>query len=142
MNIGMAKKPPRIILDTNILISALVYGGKPEQIYNLVLDKQIVAITSPILLSELTEILIKKFKFELSRIKQLEKITKNNFIIINPSKIILLARDEDDNRVLEAAAEGRCNYIITGDKDLLDLATFKNIKILTPDTFLSNMLID
>lgn len=139
MGIGMAKKPPRIVLDTNILISALVYGGKPEQIYNLVLDKQIVAIISPILLSESTEILIKKFKFELGRIKQLEKITKNNFAMVNPSKIITLVRDEDDNRVLEAALEGKCSYIITGDRDLLDLKIFKNIKILTPDVFLSTL---
>jgi len=137
MSIGTAKKPPRVVLDTNILISALVYGGKPEQIYNLVLDKQLTAITSPILLSELTEILIKKFKLELSRIKQLEKITKNNFTLVQPAKIIKLVKDDDDNRVLEAALEGRCDYIVTGDKDLLDLKIFKNIKIVTPDTFLS-----
>lgn len=133
----MAKKPPRVVLDSNILISALVYGGKPDQIYNLILDKQAIAITSPILLSELREILIKKFKFELDRIEQLEQIISHNFIVVNPGKIIALTRDEDDNRVLEAALEGGCSYIITGDKDLLDLKTFKNIKILTPDTFLS-----
>jgi len=142
MNIGMAKKPPKIVLDTNILISALIYGGKPEKIYNLVLDKQLISVTSPILLSELTEILIKKFKFELSRIKRLEKIIKNNFIIVNPSKIISLLKDDDDNRVLEAAIEGKCTYIVTGDSDLLDLVNFKNIKIATPDVFLSNLLID
>jgi len=138
----MAKKPPKIVLDTNILISALIYGGKPEKIYNLVLDKQLISVTSPILLSELTEILIKKFKFELSRIKRLEKIIKNNFIIVNPSKIISLLKDDDDNRVLEAAIEGKCTYIVTGDSDLLDLVNFKNIKIATPDVFLSNLLID
>ena len=142
MSTGMAKEPPRVVLDTNILISALVYGGKPEQIYNLILDKQLIAVTSPILSSELAEILIKKFKFELDRIKQLEEITKNNFTIVQPAKIIRIVRDEDDNRVLEAAFEGRCNYIVTGDRDLLDLKIFKNIKIVTPDTFLSNILID
>lgn len=35
MNIDMAEKPPKVILDTNIVVSALVYGGKPQQIYNL-----------------------------------------------------------------------------------------------------------
>lgn len=132
----MAKKPPRIVLDTNILISALVYGGKPEQIYDFVLEKQLIAITSPILLSELREILIKKFNFELDRIKQLEQIISHNFTVVNPNKIVAQTRDDDDNRVLEAALEGGCNYIVTGDKDLLDLKIYKNIKIVTPDIFL------
>ncbi len=135
----MAKKPPRVVLDTNILVSALIYGGKPEQIYDLALDKQLTAVISPILLSELTEILIKKFKFELSRIEQLEKITKNNFTVVNPSKIITLVKDDDDNRVLEAALEGGCDYIVTGDRDLLDLKMFKNIKIVPPEVFLTEI---
>lgn len=139
MDIGMAKKPPRVVLDTNILVSALIYGGKPEQIYDLALDKQLTAVISPILLSELTEILIKKFKFELSRIEQLEKITKNNFTVVNPSKIITLVKDDDDNRVLEAALEGGCDYIVTGDRDLLDLKMFKNIKIVPPEVFLTEI---
>ena len=72
MNIGTVEKPPKVVLDTNILISALIYGGKPQQIYNLIFDKRIFAITSSILLAELTEILVKKFNFDLDRIKQLE----------------------------------------------------------------------
>ena len=76
MNSGMVKKPPKVVLDTNLLISALVFGGKPKQVYNLVLEKQIIGITSPILLAELTEVLTKKFNFELIRIEQLEKIIK------------------------------------------------------------------
>ena len=68
MNSGMVKKPPKVVLDTNLLISALVFGGKPKQVYNLVLEKQIIGITSPILLAELTEVLTKKFNFELIRI--------------------------------------------------------------------------
>src|SRR3989344_3210533 len=106
MNLDMAKKLPKVVLDTNILISALVYGGKPEQVYNLVLEKQITAIITNILVAELLEGLIKKF------------------IVVRPKKIIKAARDEDDNRVLEAAAEGVCAYIVTGDKDLLELRSF------------------
>lgn len=53
-------------------------------------------------------------------------------------------RDEDDNRVLEAAIEGKCNFIVTGDKDLLELGKYKRslrlrlkkIQILTPAQFL------
>ncbi len=136
MNLGMVKKPPKVVLDTNLLISALVFGGKPQQVYNLVLEKQIIGIISSILLAELTEVLTKKFNFELIRVEQLEKTIKKHFKIVYPNKIINIVKDEDDNRMLEAAAEGKCNYIVTGDKDLLTLKTFHQIKILTPNDFL------
>ena len=136
MNLDMAKKLPKVVLDTNILISALVYGGKPEQVYNLVLEKQITAIITNILVAELLEGLIKKFNFEQRRIEQLERIIKKHFIVVRPKKIIKAARDEDDNRVLEAAAEGVCAYIVTGDKDLLELRSFNKIEIVTAEEFL------
>lgn len=136
MNIGTVEKPPRVVLDTNILVSALIYGGKPQQIYNLVFDKRIFAVTSSILLAELTETLIKKFNFDSIRVKQVEKITRKNFQVVHPKKTIQLLIDEDDDRVLEAADEGNCNYIITGDKELLELNTYKNTKIMSADEFL------
>lgn len=140
MNSGMVKKPLKVVLDTNILVSALIFGGKPEQVYNLVLEKQITAVISMILFSELLETLIKKFNFGPKRIEQLERIIKKHFKIVYPKVTINVIKDDDDNRVLEVASEGRCSYIVTGDKDLLDLATFKNIKIVTPNVFLSSPL--
>lgn len=136
MNLGMVKKPPKIVLDTNLIISALIFGGKPEQVYNLVLEKQIIGITSSILLAELTEVLTKKFNFESIRVEQLEKIIKKHFKMVNPKQTVKILQDIDDNRVLEAAAEGKCSYIVTGDKDLLTLKTFHQIRILTPNDFL------
>ena len=129
---------PKVVLDTNVLISALVYGGKPEQVYNFIFDKRIRAVISPILAAELADTLIKKFTFDQVRVKQLEKIMKKHFTLVYP-KITLRAvlGDEDDNRVLEAAVEGQCQFIISGDRDLLDLATFKRIRILTPTQFLN-----
>lgn len=137
MNSGMVKKPLKVVLDTNILVSALIFGGKPEQVYNLVLEKQITAVISMVLFSELLETLIKKFNFVPKRIEQLERVIKKHFKIVYPKATINAIKDDDDNRVLEAALESRCGYIVTGDSDLLDLKTFKNIKIVTPDIFLS-----
>jgi len=132
----MVKKPVKVLLDTNVLISALIFGGKPEQTYNLVLDNQITAITSTILLAELTETLLKKFNFESIRITQLERIIKKHFKIVYSSETFHIQKDEPDNRVLEASVEGECDYIVTGDKELLTLATFKKIKIVTANQFL------
>lgn len=132
----MAANPVKIILDTNILISGIGFGGKPREILQLILDDKIEAFTSPILLAELEDVVNKKFPKLAYGLSLINRQIQDKFRIVNPRKSILVSRDEDDNRVLEAAIEGECNYIITGDKDLLALKMIKNIKIMTPDAFL------
>lgn len=133
----MAANPPKVVLDTNILVSALVFGGNPEKILKLVKDFKIRAVTSQVLIAELTEILIKKFQFTPNRIQLVEELIKESFELVYPSQECNILKDEGDNRVIEAAIEGRCGFIITGDKGLLDLVLFNNIRIITAEQFLS-----
>ena len=136
MNSGMAESPVKVVLDTNIFVSALVFGGKPEKVYRLVLKRKIITYISLPIITEIIEVLTKKFNFNQIKLQQIERKIKKFFIVVNPSKVIDKVRDPDDNRVLEAAVEGNCDFIITGDKDLLDLGKFKKIKILTAEEFL------
>lgn len=126
----------KIVLDTNILISAFVFGGKPRQILSLMLEGKIQAFISPILIAEFFDVVNKKFNLSDEELTLTRSHIENKLIIVQPKRDIKIARDDDDNRVLEAALEGKCSYIITGDKDLLDLKIYKNIKIVTPDIFL------
>ena len=132
----------KIVLDTNILISAFIFGGKPRQILSLVLAGKLQAFISPLLIAEFFDVVNKKFDLSAEELTLAKNQIENKLIIVQPKKEIKISRDEDDNRVLETAIEGECNYIVTGDSDLLDLKNFKNIKIVTPDGFLSDMLID
>lgn len=136
MNSDTAENNLKVVLDTNIVVSALVYGGKPEEVYRLVLEKKIIAYISPSIIAEIIEILTKKFNFNQIKLRQIERKIRKKFGVVNPTKILRLVRDVDDNRVIEAAIEGNCDYIITGDKDLLDFGKYKNIKIVTADQFL------
>lgn len=133
----MAKNPLKIVLDTNVIISSIIFGGKPRQIIKLVQENKVIAITTPILIAELLEILVKKFQFTPIKVKLVWELIKDNFTVVYPSGTVHILFDEDDNRVLEAAIEGACNYIVTGDKDLLNIVIFQNIPILKPDDFLS-----
>lgn len=137
MNSDMEESPIRVVLDTNILVSAILFGGKPEQILRHLIEKKIQVIISSVLLSELKEVFSKKFPLREPDLELTIRSMEKTFEIVQPRRSIDVARDEDDNRVLEAAIEGKCNYIITGDEDLLDLKKYKNIKILTPEDFLS-----
>lgn len=134
---GMEKNLPKVVLDTNVLISAIIFGGKPRQLIKLIQEGEIIAVTTPVLLAELFEILTKKFQFTADKLLLIEDLIKENFIIVYPSQIVKVLEDDDDNRVIEAALEGKCRYIISGDSDLLQLGKYRNIKILMPATFLT-----
>ena|SRR5258708_1818894 len=126
----------KVVLDTNVLIFAIIFGGRPREVLDLVINYKIKAFTSPILVGEMIEVLTKKFGFEDSKIKKLENQIREDFEIVYPIQELDILRDNDDNRVLEAALEGHCDFIISGDKELLELKEFMNIKIVTIDQFL------
>ncbi len=132
----MARKTAKVILDTNIIISAVGFGGKPREIIQLVLDKKIRAVTSPILMAELDDVVAKRFPKLTIDFTLLKKTMGRKLKLVNPSISLQIVKDDDDNRVLEAAVEGECQYIVTGDKQLLELSSFQGIKILTADQFL------
>jgi putative PIN family toxin of toxin-antitoxin system len=135
----MVGKVINVVLDTNVLISGVAFGGKPREILDLLINKEIVGVISPILLAELEEVLYKKFKYPKSRVLQVDKKMKKILRVVHPVKSIKIVRDDDDNRVLEAAVEGKCGYIVTGDEDLLVLKKYKAIKIMTPAEFLEEV---
>lgn len=126
----------RVVLDTNILVSALVYGGNPRKILRLVIKKRISGIVSLFILWELNEILTKKFAFNSAMLKLAETKIKKKFALVNPSQSVNVLIDDPDNRILEAALEGGCQYIVTGDKELLRLKVLRDIKIITASEFL------
>jgi len=135
----MARKVIRIVLDTNVLISGIVFGGKPGEILEMVRNKRFLSITSPVLLAELGDVLSKKILYPKSKVLQVEKKIKKTLRVVRPIKSINAVADDDDNRVLEAAIEGKCDYVVTGDKDLLDLKNYRGIRILTPAEFLEKL---
>jgi len=127
---------PKVVLDTNVIISAIGYGGKPGKVFLLALEEKIHAITSEVFLAEVQEILIKKLSLSSSDLELIIGEIEDKFTIVAPKHSLHIIRDEDDNRVLEAAVEGNCDFIITGDQDLLELSKYQHIKILTPENFL------
>lgn len=139
MNSGTAENRIKVVLDTNILISGIGFKGNPRAILALVLDNKIIVITSQVLLAELREVILKKFSKLETQLLIIEKQIKEKFIVVQPKRTLNVVRDKDDNRVLEAAVEGNCGFIITGDQDLLELGKYGTIKIVTPTQFLEEL---
>ena len=129
----------RVVLDTNVLVSALIFpGGSPELVYRLVLEERIELISSRTLLAELGSVLEAKFGWEPARVEQAVAQLTRIATVVEPTAVIAeIAADPADNRVLEAATAGDVVAIVSGDRHLLGLEKWREIPIQTPAQFLA-----
>ena len=137
MSTDMVSNLLRIVVDTNVIISSLVFGGRPKELVEKIIQRKFKAFISPVMLSELSDVLRKKFDFSEEKIRKLEEEMLDKFEVVYPTKEVFIARDKSDNKILEAAIESKSKFIISGDKDLLVLKNYLEIEILTPSGFLS-----
>ena len=126
----------RVVLDTNIWISALNFGGKPAQILKIAVKKQIRLYSSRTLFAELVGVLRKKFDYSDEKIEEVEVLFKKRVKFREPRiNLNVIKTDPSDNRVLECALETEADFIVSGDKDLLNLESFRDIRIVGPAEF-------
>ncbi|MBI1743109.1 putative toxin-antitoxin system toxin component, PIN family [Candidatus Acetothermia bacterium] len=143
----MAAKP-RVVVYTNVLVSAFAFGGVPEKAVSAVIHET-EAWVSPLLLEEYRETTQELFASRKINRSQFQALLTGlasftahvNFI--RPRKSLVICRDPEDNMVLECCRAARARFLITGDKDLLELegemlqsARLQRLKILTPQDFL------
>ena len=130
----------KVCLDSNIWISAFIFSGKPAKILDSVVEKKFISATSPQIIAEVGNVLGKKFKQHEKDIKKELKVIHDISELVVPKKKIKVLKYLPDNKILEAALEGKVDYIVTGDnKHLLPLKEFKGIPILTPTQFLARL---
>jgi len=128
----------RIVLDINVIISALLFGGNPRRILERVILAEAELILSEPILEELTGVLQRpKFRFPPGAIQAiLAELTSVCYLVRPATSVSQIREDPADNRILECAVEGRADYIVSGDGHLLDLKQYKNIPILNSSQFL------
>ena len=125
----------RVTVDTNVLISALLFHGLPGEFLGLALesaDGSIQLITSPVLLDELDEKLRLKFHWSSAKADRIRKELEALCDVVSTiGSLTVIEEDPDDDRVLECAIAGRADYIVSGDRHLLKLGSYKSIPIVT-----------
>jgi putative PIN family toxin of toxin-antitoxin system len=128
----------RVVLDTNVLISAFVFpGGTPETVYRLALEGRITLVTSPALLAEFGRVTAAKFGWEPIPIREAVGQLSRIAVVTRPThRIAVVLDDPDDDRVLEAARAGSADAIVSGDRHLLRLEPWSGIPIMSPAAFL------
>lgn len=126
-----------IVVDTNQFLSGFIYHGMMKTVFDLVLDNKLKLYVSPNLK---TEVLEKLHEFEVSKQVQNEVMyfMRTRGILVEPTVKVDVCRDKEDNFVLELAESAHADYLVTRDKDLLELPqkAWKKTKIIKPEEFL------
>jgi putative PIN family toxin of toxin-antitoxin system len=132
----------KVVVDTNVLIFGVFFGGAPARVLEAWRDQKIELVVSPEILEEYRRV---GGKLE----QQFDGISLGPFLalVVTHSKIVepfplkrQISRDVDDHKFIACAVVEGCRYIISGDKDLLDLGTFRKIRIVAPREFIDRVL--
>ncbi len=133
----------KIVLDTNVWLSGTFWQGNPYKIIKLAERREVEIIITKQILEEIIHVLNKEVKFKkfiedrrLAIGDLVRTILSISILTATKSKISAIKADTEDNKVLEAAAGGNADFIVSGDRHLLDFKQFNEIKIIKPKEFL------
>ena len=133
----------RVVLDNNVLVSAAVTPlGNPGAIYQAWRRSEFELVVSDPIFAELTRALdypriVRRTGWSEAERDDYLKVLSENGFHVSPGRELNTSRDPADNRIIEAAAAGGADYIVSGDNDLLVLGEFEGIAIVSPARFLA-----
>ena len=122
----------RVALDTNVLVSAVATRGLCADVFNLVLAEHELIVGQTVL-AELRKVLRQKMRVPNDAIDDFETLLRQEGIAVGKTKSLPVAiRDKSDVPVLSEAVAGNAEVLVTGDRDLLEIAGAIPLQILTP----------
>jgi len=129
----------QVVLDTNVLLSAILFGGRPRQVLESAIEGGIRLYISEPIIAELEGLLRRpKFHFNSRLIQNIISELIGIAEWVEPqSTIRVVVEDPADNRILECAIEAKAQYLVTGDNHLLRLKEYGEITIVNPDQFIA-----
>jgi putative PIN family toxin of toxin-antitoxin system len=131
----------RVVLDTNAIVSALLFSGISSELVSLWQKGLITLLLSREILDEYLRVFsYRKFELTEEEIKELiqEEILPYAEVVKPKRRLRVVQRDPSDDKFIECAVAGKARVIISGDKDLLSLGRYRQIRILSPAKFLAD----
>jgi len=127
----------RIVVDTNVIVSALVFGGLPRRIFELVEGGYCELFYAAEIQEETRRVLRDKFGWDEDRLdRYLRTLWSLGKRVVLRHRVNAVREDPDDNRILECALAADADVIVSGDRHLLKIGAYEGITILTPRDFL------
>ena len=128
----------KIVIDTNIYISAIFWNGTPRRVVDLGRDGKIEIYTSEEIEEEIARVLLKKFKLNPHEVEEiLLDFSTFTIPVIPVQRFKIIEDDPDDDKFIDCAVACNADYIVSGDKHLIHLKEFKGVKIVNSLEFLS-----
>ncbi len=125
-----------LVVDTNVIISGIFFGGNPRKILEGIVNNSINAYATEEILEEYSEIITAMVRRKQGNMKvELLEPLFSSFRTIERKSHISVSRDSDDNKFIECAVDAKALYIVSGDMDLLDIDVYEGIKIITAKEF-------
>jgi uncharacterized protein len=122
----------RVVFDTNILVSALVFpGGRGEAALRRIIEQTEQLVLSRPIVDELLDVLARKFARNAEELAHVAVFVTELAVVVAPKRRLRLVKDDAGNRVIECAVAGRAEIIVTGHKALLALKLYEKIRILS-----------
>jgi len=129
----------RVVVDTNVYISAIFWGGKPRHVIDLGRDGKIQIFTSEDIEQEILVKLMTKFGLNSDDADMVMADFSTFTKPVRISRRIHVVKDDsDDDKFIECAVECGAEFIISGDKHLLKMKKYKGIDIMNAATFLKS----
>jgi len=127
----------RVVLDTNVVVSAIVYGGNPQAILQAAILKTIDVFVSESLVRELQDVLQRpQFGLSIQFVQNaIAEFTTIAEWVVPQKHYDLIKDDPADNLVLDCAVASEADYLVTGDKHLLRLGKCGKVMIIKPQDF-------
>ena len=130
----------RVVLDSNIYVSALTLpGGRADAALAATLTGDHVALLPEPILGEILGALGRSFSHDKEELARAALFLSDLAEHVSPRRRLSVLEDEPDNRILECAIEGDADLIVTGDKAMLRLGTFKGVEIVSLSAFLTRL---
>ncbi len=129
----------RIVIDSNVWISALVFGGAPRRVFETVIEAGIRVAISEEIIEEVRRVVSVKFPTFGDDLEAMLTVLSDYLHFVQLGSLRLeVSRDPDDDLVLEAAILAKAPTIVTGDKDLLSLSEYQGVRMLNPGDWLKS----
>jgi putative PIN family toxin of toxin-antitoxin system len=134
---------PRVLCDTNVLISAFIAGGPPSRVIEAAIDGRLELVVADPVLDELVRVLTLKFGFEPERVREIRTLLID--LAGTPAATPANAPEEitgdpDDDVILACAAEAQAQIIVSGDRrHLLPVGEYRGIRIIAPQALLAEL---
>lgn len=129
-----------VVFDTNIFISAVFWEGKPYSVAKKAINQEIVVFISNYIIEEIRKVLARDFNLEKQEIDDIVNAVLYFTHLIEPKESVKVINDDPkDDKILDCAIACNADFIVSQDNHLLNLKTFRGIKIASPKEFLKTL---